>query len=433
MPDLDRALGEVRRFASRPPAPPAPIDSVIRRAQERARQRRRAATAGVALAVLGAVAVAVDHDARSERRVQEGSEGATAPAVRPAGLTVEPATGLAPGDQVSVALPAEPAPGATITQCASEALRGLDGWCDANASWQRVTGGPPDYRVAVVRVIETDHGLIDCADRPQRCVIAVRSEGHGHGAPISFRSDLGQLAEPELSVDRPVIGDGVQVRIAGSGFAPGAAVRVAQCRRQPGQDPADDFAGCDRARAVVVEADGGGRFERQVLLFREVFEPQTGWAACDPCVLRADAIRQLPATTVLQFGGGGASLRPTVQIVPEGPYRRGQLVRLRGAGFQAAAGEVTIGWCRFDTDEPATEEQGVGAGRAACSYPAAGFSVRPDESGTFVVGGFPMPSAAFGFDVATCADPAVLCGLAWHPAEGSRPVFITFFEMVPEP
>ena len=308
MPELDSALIELRRFAASPPAAPAPMASVIRQSLLLVGRRRRLTRAGAAFAVVAAAAVAlvvaVNEDAPPEPRAEHGPEAAIESTVRSEGLTVQPATGLAPGDQVSIALPADPAPGATIVQCASEALGELEGWCDAT-SWQLVSGGPPDYRASVVRVIQTDHGLIDCADRPQRCLIAVRSEGHGHAAPISFRADLAPIAEPGLSVDRSEVSDGERVRMLGSGFTPGAEVRVTQCRRGRGQGPVDDFAGCDTARTLLVDADASGRFERRILLFREVFEPKSGWVACDPCVLRADAVGQLPATVPLHVIDGG--------------------------------------------------------------------------------------------------------------------------------
>lgn len=88
---------------------------------------------------------------------------------------------------------------------------------------------------------------------------------------------------------------------------------------------------------------------------------------------------------------------------------------------------VDIGWCRFNTDDPATVAAGNPPDFATWAYPVTG--LQPDEEGNFVVSDLPMPSEAFGLG-ATCEDPAARCGLAWHPTEGSYPVFITFFGML---
>lgn len=427
MPDLDSALDEIRRFASRPPGSTPAIDVVMERARRRHR-RRRLGNAGLGVALLVGVVLAVRQDQPAQiRAVDEGPPSTeVAPDVADR-LLVEPATGLEPGQVVTITLPEPRAFDAIVAQCASEAATASDPvpWCDLSPE-VTPADGEGHFRVEVLRSIQTSYGIIDCAEQAERCVLGVRSGGRDRTAPISFREGLGPVEVGEIAVDRPIVGDGDVVVVSGTGFAPNAEVWLSQCRVDGGERSLESSQ-CDDVRNVMVVADQAGRFERQLLVYRELLSSE--WVDCDPCAIRAGAHRQEPALAPIRIEvGSNPSRRPTVRIVPEGPYARGQAVQLQGTGFQIGMANIDIGWCRFNTDDPATEAQGAGPEYATCNYPATG--LQGDAGGNFVVDDFRMPSQSWGAGFETCGAPEARCGLAWHPSEGSFPVFITWFEML---
>lgn len=427
MVDLESALEEVRRFGTRPPAPRPPLERLDELVRGRRRRQRVTMGAGALVVLLvGAAGLSVaasDNDPDDVRTV-EGTPTTPTSADPSTQLRVEPSSDLDPGQVVTITLPVAPSDDAIVAQCASEAGAGDPApWCDL-AYGQVSESGDGHFQFAVLRSIQTSNGIIDCAESAERCVIGVRSGGVDYLAPISFRAGLAAAADPVIEIDDPSAADGEGVTVVGSGFTPDAEILLMQCQRVPAGDGPDT---CDDARSVSITTDSSGGFERLLVVYREIFT--SGWVDCDPCVLYGGSHRQNPAVVSIDVAAGQGSSRPTVRIIPDGPYEPGQRVQLRGSGFQAGSDDIDIGWCRFNTDSPETEAQGAGEGFATCAYP--GEPPVSNETGSFVVDGFPMPEDAFGFGGATCQEPAARCGLAWHRYEGSYPVFITFFEITP--
>jgi hypothetical protein len=317
--------------------------------------------------------------------------------------------------------------------CASEALDVVDPleWCDINLRVERRRGASV-LHVTVVRSIDTSHGLVDCAERPQRCLVGVRTERGGDVASfIAFRTDLEPVPRPVVEVDRHTVGDGESIAVSGSGFRSGEELFVSQCRGLVADleslaDRDSERCGVARGRTLIPRADGS--FDVTFILYAEILTYE-GWARCEPCALLVGGHRQ--ARTALRVGvaADGPPVRPVVRIVPPGPYEPGQRVTLDGSGFQAAQA-VGIAWCAFNTDRPEQEIAGdPNYGNAPCVYPAEGV-VRPDDAGRFTVLDFPMPDEPFypgGFG--DCRQPGTRCGLADHPSEGSPPTFVTLFEL----
>ncbi|MEO7572328.1 MAG: neocarzinostatin apoprotein domain-containing protein [Acidimicrobiales bacterium] len=377
------------------------------------------------LIVAAGLGVATSDSDPADVRAGEGTPTTATPADPSAQLRVEPSSNLEPDQVVTITLPVEPSDDAIVAQCASEAAGASDPtpWCDL-AYDQVSESGDGHFQFAVLRSIQTSRGIIDCAESAERCVIGVRSGGVDYLAAISFRADLAAAADPVFEIDDSSAADGEGVTVVGSGFTPDTEIFLMQCQRAPAGDGPDT---CDDARSVSFTTDSSGAFEREFLVYREIFT--SGWVDCEPCVLYAASYRQNPAVVPIDVAPGAGSSRPTVRIIPDGPYDPGQLVQLQGTGFQAGSTDIDIGWCRFNTDDPETEAQGAGPDYATCAYP--GEPPVSDEAGNFVVDDFPMPDDAFGFGGATCQEPTARCGLAWHRYEGSHPVFITFFEMNP--
>lgn len=424
MVDLESALDEVRRFGTRPPAPRPSLERLDELVRGRRRRLRVTGGAGALVALLiGMVglSVATSDDGPADVRAVEGTPTTPTTADPSAQLRVEPSSGLEPDQVVTITLPVEPSDDAIVAQCASEAAGASDPapWCDL--AYDRVSqGGDGHFQFAVLRSIYTSRGVIDCAESAERCVIGVRSGGVDRVASISFRAGLPASDDPGIGIDDATAADGESVTVTGSGFTPDAEIFLMQCQRAPA---GEDVGACDDARSVSIATDPSGTFQREFLVYREIFNGD--WVDCDPCVLYATGTRQNAAVIPIDVTPAAGSSRPTVRIIPDGPYEPGQRVQLRGTGFQAGSTDIDIGWCRFNTDSPETEWQGQGG--ATCAYP--GEPPVSDAAGNFVINDFPMPDGAFGFPGVTCQEPTARCGLAWHRYEGSYPVFITFFEI----
>ena len=419
MPDVDDALQELTGFAAHPPAAPAEVEALRGRAH-RHRRNRRMLTGSVAvvcvvlLAGLGVAVFAADAD---DQELDVGNPTTLAPDTTIASdevvdhdATVTPNEDLEDGSEVLVEFARTPELGLT-GQCAVEAVVGtLDtGWCDVNirpADSTDPLGGVP---FNVVRTIETANGLVDCAERPRRCVIgAYGVDGEAMWAVISFREGLPSTPSSKLSVDRTAVADGAVVAVQGSGFSPGEDVFLSQCI-------GPEYPDCDVARGRRVAADEAGEFAIDFIVSAEVLPYDGRWRACEPCELRATAFRIAPATVPLTVESGATERRPRVEIAEPGPYAYEQRVTLRAFDFQIGA-EPTIGWCNV----PAGPDE-----YPNCVYPNEGFGSVPDQSGSFERTDFPLPKADFADG---CLEE---CMLAWHPGEGSPAAFETRFTMQP--
>lgn len=445
MPDLDSALDELRRFASHPPAAPTPVDQLAFRASRRRRRRRAAgsAAAGVAL-VLGGLAITGSFATEDSRRVQTGGDPQTTTtstsdptptsvaAADPTVLVVEPNTGLVDGQTVVVSGPPSVQ---AVAICDADSLSDSDpiAGCDINIG---PGGAETPFELTVERRIQTANGIVDCAERPERCVVGVLAAGGERlVAPITFRGDLGDLPVPAISVEPTRFEDGDQVVVDVSGFDPPEStptrddeILIVQCIGEASDtwvDPGWDR--CDSARTVSLVPDASGQARTTFTAHAEILT-YDGWQPCDPCVLVASAWRQPLAVAPIDIAAAESPIRPSVRIIAEGPYEPGQRVRLEGAGFGARNDRITVGWCAFRTEQPETEIEGdPNNGYVPCAYPRDGHSVIADDDGAFVIEDFPLPDSDIrGFD---CLDPAVRCGLAWHHANAMPPAFVTLFTL----
>jgi len=419
MVKVDDALAHLRELPTRPPFPPATHDELSARARWRRRRRTVTGSLLVVIAIVGALFVTSDRDGE----VSTNPIATTTTQALP-GLIVEPSEELQPNDEVTITLPVETDPNDIIVaQCGSEAASASpELWCSVVATGGTLSSS--GLTIAVQRVIQVTAGegrRIDCAERPGRCLVGVRTGGRDYTAPISFDPDLPPLGVPTLGAQE--LGNGF-VAVSGDGYLPSTEITITQCRPHQDQErSARVFVDCDFTRATRTTADDQGRLRVEMPLYREIFESFTGWGRCDPCQIEAHGTAFDTIATPVDASAGLAG-RPTVSIQPSGPYAPGQLVELHGTGFPPDAPfDQAIGWCRFVTDDPTTEVQGAGPGYADCRYPGIG-PVTTSDSGEFTIIDFPLPDESF-----VCDEPEAQCGLAVHPSEGSLPLFVTEFDM----
>jgi urease gamma subunit len=414
MARLDDALIHLRGLATRPPFPPATPGELSERV---ARRRRRRTTAGSFLAVVALGSAVVVASARDGQVATDAIESTTTQV--PATLIVEPSNGLQPDDEITITLPdsADPAD-IIVAQCGSEAATASpEQWCSVVAT--ETGGSPSSLRIRAQRVIQVSAARIDCAERPGRCLIGVRTGGRDFTAPISFAPGQPALGVPTL--DARVQGNGF-VALTGEGDPPTTEITITQCRPTQDQEPADPvFHDCDFVRAARITADDRGRLRLEIPIYRDIFESYTGWGPCDPCQIEAHGATFDTVAAPIDASTGLAG-RPTVSIEPPGPYAPGQLVQLHGTGFPPDTPfDHAIGWCRFVTEDPTTEVSGGGPQYASCRYPETD-PLTTSDTGEFTIVDFPLPDASF-----VCDEPDARCGLAVHPSEGSLPLFVTEF------
>ena len=419
MAKLDDALEHLDGLRSRPPFPPTPQEELSGRAT---RRRRRRVTGGSFLAVI-ALAGALVVTSGPDDKVSTNPIGSTTTQAQ-AALRVEPSEELHPNDEVTVTLPVEPDPNdVVVAQCASEAgTAAPELWCSVIAT--QGDQASSSFTIRVQRVIQVSAGpgeRIDCAERPGRCLIGVRTGGRDLTAPISFAADLPALGVPTIAAADP---GNRFVRVTGDGYLASAEITITQCRPTQDQEPSEPiFLDCDFTRATRTTADDQGRLSAEIPIYRDVFESYTGWGPCDPCQIAAHGPTFDTIATAVDASAGLPG-RPTVTISPAGPHAPGQLVELHGTGFPPDAPfDQAIGWCRFVTDDPTTEVSGAGPGFADCRYPEIG-PVSTTDTGEFTVIDFPLPDDSF-----VCDEQNGRCGLAVHPGEGSLPLFVTEFEI----
>jgi hypothetical protein len=421
MAKLDDALVHLRGLPTRPPFPPATHDELSERVTRRRRRRRRTVTGSLlaGIALVGALFVSSGRDGE----VSTNPVASTTIPVQPA-LLVEPSEGLQPNDEVTVTLPVEADPNDVIVaQCGSEAATASpELWCSVAAT--QGTSSSASLTIRVQRVIQVTAGSgerIDCAERPGRCLIGVRTGGRDFTAPISFAPDLPALGIPTLEAE---VLDNRFVAVTGDGYLPSTEITVTQCRPTQDQESTEPiFHDCDFTRATRTTADDQGRLSVEIPIYRDIFESYTGWGPCDPCQIEAHGTAFDTLATPVD-ASAALPERPTVSIQPDGPYAPGQLVELHGRGFPPDAPLAhAIGWCRFLTDDPATEVQGAGPEYANCRYPGIG-PVTTTDTGEFTIIDFPLPDESF-----VCDEPDARCGIAVHPGEASLPLFVTEFEM----
>lgn len=457
MPDVLETLGTL---PSHPPAPPVAADEIRRRAGRRSlRRRRRRAIAAIAAVSLGLVTVAAVNRAGDDRpKVTAGPPTTVRPAAEPPmtinaegqvlltepfGMEITPAIGLGETDRVDIRLDPDPGGELIVVQCAAEVVEisasgpaGTElGVCSAVLQYLRGTADPigrrpdsTDLWLDVDRRLGTaDLGVIDCASAPGRCVVAVRPSGttgaasgdDDRFAPLAFNSELGPLPTPTLTYDggEPPFEDGQVVTLHGEDFAPEDDVYIRQCvaTGQPATSEDTGVGDCDGDfRAVVTRTDADGRFSIDLLVYRDIgvgeYQERVSWIPCEPCALVVTGARSGTALAALELVPSDTPIHPSIRLVPEGPYRPGQRVRVEGSGFQASGdpgAEIHVAWCL------------TGADIADCVYPTEGMTPQVGSDGRFVIDAFPLPDSLSGM---TCAPRPGFCAVAWHPSAEGAPM-----------
>lgn len=144
-------------------------------------------------------------------------------------VTVEPAVGLQEGDEVAVeGAGFNPGHGVGVVMCLAEARGETNTGVDACDIGQYETATPDGTghmtaRYRVRRVINTPvSGTVDCAERPERCMIAVGQLSDydvSGGFAISFAEGLPPLEHPVLAVTPSEnLRHGDEITVAGTGF-----------------------------------------------------------------------------------------------------------------------------------------------------------------------------------------------------------------------
>ena len=161
MVDLDSALDEVRRFATRPPGTRPTLERLRELARCNRRRRRRLRGACAALIVLtggAGLRAAMTEGDPAELRTTDDESPADSPATPSDQMQVEPATALEPGQIVTITLPEAPTDDAIVAQCASEAAGSSDPapWCQL--AYERTSDdGAGHFQFAVLRSIQTSN------------------------------------------------------------------------------------------------------------------------------------------------------------------------------------------------------------------------------------------------------------------------------------
>jgi len=385
----------------------------------RRRQRRRGATAGALalVSVLGAVAfISASGDQSADVATDGGPSDVPATEELPQ-LTVAPDDGLMDGDVVTIDWRDDQEGEFTAVQCAASAgsdAANVAGPCSPSVFYLRSPAGRPDNQFVVSRTISTVDGIIDCAERPGRCVIAATqgggtpftSDAPTYTAPISFDGDQPVL-EP-ASVDIQPTGpieNGQYVEVLGEGFR-GASnqepVLISVCDAGSGAVPSDS---CDLARTTRVDVGPDGRFEVDVFVSDEILTYASGgWQRCTECVLQVTQPPEPILNVALTFLSESPPGRPAAEIVELGPYSSGQEVTLVGSGFQGIQ-DIQLGSCVDPLEQQPSD----------CSYDF----------------GFPIDIQSDGTLRATArlnCPPNIPCHLAWIPGEGAPPVFAVPFQ-----
>ena len=206
----------------------------------------------------------------------------------------------------------EPGQSLGVVQCSSEADTGAEGVgaCQLAATGETSGFGAVTYATAsnegtvvasfvVHRFITTPNGKqVDCQSAAERCLIgvgAVSNYDQSGGAYIGF-AGAPPFAQPVLSLDPPgPYTTGQAVRAHLSGYAPGRAVRVQQCRD----------AHCEKV--VDGKTDLAGVADLDVMLQTDVVDDATGktFECADRCTLQ-----------VVGIGIKGASSAPQPDPIP---------------------------------------------------------------------------------------------------------------------
>lgn len=297
-------------------------------------------------------------------------------------VSVDPSTGLSPGDTVTVTGEGfNPGKDVGVVMCTADAggeeNHGADA-CDISD----FTYATPDADGHVVgtfnlnRVITTPlAGTVDCGDPAQRCAMAigqVTDYDVSGFAPITFRDDLPVLTPPELVVTpNENLDHGDEIRLSGTGVV-GEVWGVQLCRPSPDDAEAPPGAvgvppwadgSCwhyhvGSPQTGSLSPDGDGRFEVTLQAWRAY----PGYAgegrnvmvdcAVETCLLGVVVSDGLdPDPIPLDFSlDGPLPAVPTATVAPTTDLRGGDQVTVSAEALPPGQ-EATVSACYFDTDE----------------------------------------------------------------------------------
>lgn len=405
-------------------------------------------TDGADVVALGATASSddeTDADGRDEPDGPASTTTETAPTttgggVPPESLTLEPATGLDDGTEVTITLDEPVTTGEVIVaQCTSEVMSITRGDASEPLNWctgiSYVSAAElPAYTVEVRRVVHTARGPVDCAE-PDRCILAVRVGGPSSTddrfAVLRFRDDLAPVEEAAVTVSGAdgEVPDGTPLQLRLTGVQADETVQVDQCR--PG--PTEDTTFCSSARALWTFVPDGPVAELTFVAFHDILIDATGgedgylpsWQPCAPCELVVSVGERLApvARVPLTMAPTDAPVRPEVTIDAAGPLSGGTTVAVRATGLQPGT-EVRVGWC------PTSRFQGGGDPPCVGSAGHDTHRVTVAADGTLSVPTFALPVNADDVLHDDCTQPG-RCGVGIEAEDAYSVLAITPVTVAP--
>lgn len=449
MPDLINQLESVAGLDARK----VPEPEEIRGRARRRVTRRRLAVGSTLVVVLAVVAMAApwsSHDptlrvntdrAETTNATTSSSSTSTAtsastrpgelpPGNEPSGLSAVPVVGLDDGELISVTFddPVEAERATFVAVCDGEVINeAFQSETDTAGLLARcgpaITEVTNPARVVAQQVIETPDGTVDCAANIGRCVVAaVLDTGGARWSPVGFAPATPRPVTIQGVPTSPVK-DGARVKISGEGGLPGETVSIGLCLSGAAPDEKGAFA-CDAVRGAEVRVGDDGLYRADMIFYRDLltYSPDgstaSQWVPCEPCTLVAVRSngRGKPATTPVEITAAGAAIRPTVDITEPGPYTPGQLVTLRGTGFQPSASrQPSLEICPADlmTKPLGGDCAGVaGVGTAGIAAPEI------TSSGTFTLPEFQLPNRALTTTGGLHCDTNGACAIGSPVGEG---------------
>lgn len=287
-------------------------------------------------------------------------------------VAATPSSGLDDGQTVRVHGEGfQPDESLGVAMCAIEASapehRGIDA-CDI-AGYASITADPDgsvNLNFTVRRVINAGRiGRIDCAKRPERCLVAVGAMGdydRSGGMPVSFDESLPPLSQPTFGAT-PASGlaDGQEVTLRGSGYPANAPYSVRQCTDRgfcadltvPGMSgSASSGTAEDSSDVSLPTMDASGSFSATVHVQRHIAgdflrggvsgqEVDCATAACSLSIVTADledgSYLEAPDVALGFDSAGPSSPKPTMSVSPTEALQVGAVVTISLAGAEPAS------------------------------------------------------------------------------------------------
>jgi hypothetical protein len=252
-------------------------------------------------------------------------------------VTVTPHTDLVSGQRVAVSGTGFADTPVVVVECAAGATSPYD--CDLNGFdvLEPAADGSVSTQFAVHRRVLASSGTVDCASAAGACVIGLASlsslAAFDATAPLTFDPNA-PAPNPAVTVT-PSTGllDQQQVTVAGSGFVPGARLRIRQCSM------VDPF--CE-GYPLAVTADANGAFSRTYAVRLRAYDANGNASNCLALTCQVRVI----STDNADYDGGapiafapGQPLPPTphVTVTPSTGLRHHEVVSVSGTGFDANA------------------------------------------------------------------------------------------------